>query len=110
MSRTALGAASLLPALAVLALSAFEGVLLRAAEAGTAPPAAVAVACVVVMAGALAAVLTFMVQAVGEPGRGGVWKLAWVVTLGAAGVLAAPAFWVLHVRRRGTAGQGGVPR
>ena len=99
MSRTLLGVASLLPALTALASWAFEGALLRAAETGAAPPAVAVPAVMAVMAGGLVAVFTFMVRAVRAEGRGGVWTLAWIVALGAFGVLAAPAFWALHARR-----------
>ena len=102
MRRAVLGVLSVLPALVVLALSAFEDTLLRAAGAGTAPPAAVVATVLAVMAGGLAVVLAFMVWAVRAEGRGGAWKLTWVVALGTAGALAAPAFWVLHVRRSGS--------
>ena len=99
MSRPALGVLSVLPALVALALSAFEDALVRAAEVGAAPSLVVAGGVVLCMVGGLVAVFAFMAQAVGMPGRGGVWKLAWVVALGTAGVLAAPAFWTLHVWR-----------
>ena len=102
MRRTALGLASALPALVVLALPAFEDSVLRAAEVGTAPPAVAVAAVLTVMAGGLVAVFVFMVQAVRVEGRGGAWKLGWVLALGVAGVLAAPAFWALHVRPAAT--------
>lgn len=94
---TALGVASILPLLVIGLASAVYG-----RDLSTLTPAMLNVLLGVMgvgMALGLVAVVTFMIDAVRAPKRPMVWRMTWVIGLGAAGVLTAPAYWYRHVRR-----------
>lgn len=51
------------------------------------------------MLGELCAIAYFILRAVRDPGRTMMWKLGWVIGLSAFGVLAAPGYWFVHLRK-----------
>ena len=96
MRKILLGIASWLP---LASLTLFYVWWTRAADSEAmfeASPAPVIGFAVAMLLG-LVLVLFFVLRVVREPAMHGTRKLAWVIALSVAGVLALPAYWYLHV-------------
>lgn len=96
--RIALGIASVLPAVVLLALAT---VMTAGHTEDLAPDVVrlIAGAGFVGMVGGLTAIGTFVLRTVQDIDHGIKWKLGWVVGLSAFGVLTAPAYWFVYVRK-----------
>lgn len=98
-TRLAFGAASLLPALATAALPDATSTLRFLVRSSEASLSGTVLLLIVTHLSALGVVLYVAWLAAGSPEHGFGWTLGWVLGLVTSGVVAAPAFWYVYVRR-----------